>query len=349
LRRITKAPNTIFLNLTDRCQLSCVYCSREIGENSALDMDSGILFGLLDEMLRIRVFRVILTGGEPLIHPEFHRVIDRLSGKMAISILSNGMALDREMAKFLRLRKINSVGISLDAPDRAKAEKSRGENSYQQAVSAIEYLLEAGVGVHLNAVLTRINLKVVPEMINFCAGLGVNNLGFAGLKKAGAARKAFDSLELDSEQKKDFYQSWESWRQLAGEKGVHISWTERKWGELFFSSEEKSDQPAQCLLPCSAGIDQCAIKTDGTILPCNYMDFSCGNVFEASLETVWRNSPQLKELRSLTGLPVTQIPECCACDKVSMCNGGCRASAFSHLGNILSPDPNCWFIGEKLN
>jgi radical SAM protein with 4Fe4S-binding SPASM domain len=348
LRRITKAPNTVFLNLTDRCQLNCVYCSRDTGGNSMEDMDSGKLFDLLEEFLRIHVFKVILTGGEPSIHPEFHRVIDRLSGKMAISILSNGMAFDRETAKFLRLRKINSVSISLDAPDRETAEQSRGGNSYQQALSAIECLLTEGVTVHLNAVLTQINLKVVPEMINFCAGLGVSNLSFTGLKKAGAARQAFNSLELDLEQKKDFYQSWESWRQLAGEKGVHISWTERKWGELFYS-REKSDQPARYLLPCSAGIDQCAIKTNGTLLPCNYMDFDCGNVFAAGLETVWRNSPQLKELRSLTELPVTQIPECGKCDKVSMCNGGCRASAFSHLGKIFSPDPNCWFIGEKLN
>jgi radical SAM protein with 4Fe4S-binding SPASM domain len=348
LRRATKVPNTVFINLTSKCQLNCIYCSRESINKQNVHMDSMKLFQLLEELLKKKVFKVILTGGEPLLHPDFYNTINVLSGKVAISVLSNGMEICRDTAKFLWLKKVNSVCISLDAPNKMLAEKTRGINSFDSALNAVEHLLREKVPVYLNAVLTKINADIVEDYIKFCSAIGVNHLSFTGVKNIGAASKTFNELELDLDQKKDFYHSLKSARVLGKEKGINVSWNEETWGDIVFSTAKGSDGPVNDLLPCSAGIEQCAITVDGKLLPCNYFhDYICGDVFKNGLEDVWRNSYKLLNLRNISNIPVTEIPMCSTCNKVYVCSGGCRASAFSSFGNTVSPDPICWYFSER--
>lgn len=96
------------------------------------------------------------------------------------------------------------------------------------------------------------------------------------------------------------------------------------------------------LLPCSAGIDQCAIQADGSLTPCNYWSgYRCGNVRAEKFTDVWRNSPQLKLVRALRSIPVTEIEQCGGCKYSIFCQGGCRAIAYASTGRLTGFDPSC--------
>ncbi|MDH7592897.1 MAG: SPASM domain-containing protein [Methanomicrobiales archaeon] len=91
---------------------------------------------------------------------------------------------------------------------------------------------------------------------------------------------------------------------------------------------------------CSAGHGFVYIKPDGEVLPCPFLDISCGNVRERPFSELWRASPILETLRAReTALK----GKCGACPYRVVC-GGCRARARAITGDFMQEDPSC-FMG----
>lgn len=97
--------------------------------------------------------------------------------------------------------------------------------------------------------------------------------------------------------------------------------------------------------PCTAGISQLHIGSDGTVFPCEAFKHSlnkneAGNVKDKSLIETWNSSPVFQTLRSLE---VSQLNGVCqSCSQRDECEGGCPAQRMPRFGDIHScPDPLC--------
>jgi radical SAM protein with 4Fe4S-binding SPASM domain len=84
--------------------------------------------------------------------------------------------------------------------------------------------------------------------------------------------------------------------------------------------------------PCSAGHTACYVSPRGELYPCVQFPISCGNVREQSFIDIWRNSPQLLEVRSIRGKDLTT---CSSCHHL----GGCtRCPGLAYMeGNMRGP------------
>lgn len=112
-------PESLYIELSSRCNFSCKGCFREGFQESFGDMDDATLESILSSLARQqpekheqpenreppenRVKRVFIGGiGEPLLHPRFKWFFQQLSGLVpAIELQSNGSLLDDEMIAFL--------------------------------------------------------------------------------------------------------------------------------------------------------------------------------------------------------------------------------------------------------
>jgi radical SAM protein with 4Fe4S-binding SPASM domain len=85
-------------------------------------------------------------------------------------------------------------------------------------------------------------------------------------------------------------------------------------------------------LPCSAGHTACYISPYGDVYPCVQFPLPTGNVRKQKFLDIWRYSPQLQEVRSITA---RDLPVCSTCSHVGTCTR-CPGLAYMQ-GNMRGP------------
>jgi len=154
--------------ITDRCNLRCLHCY--IGEGAHQDLSFGKMKRVLEEFEEIQGLRLLLSGGEPLLHPRFWDLnnILREYGFRSV-LLSNGTLITRDVSKKLR---VHEVQISLDGMKEGH-ESIRGKGAFEKAVSAIDFLQEAGIRISIATMIHRGNLKEFDALAELIQSKGI--------------------------------------------------------------------------------------------------------------------------------------------------------------------------------
>ena len=100
---------------------------------------------------------VRLTGGEPLVRAELHKLISALhsiDGLRKLSLTTNGILLAEQLPA-LRAAGLQSVNISLDALDEAAFQRVTRRTGLEKVLAGIFACREAGMVVKVNAIAMR--------------------------------------------------------------------------------------------------------------------------------------------------------------------------------------------------
>lgn len=117
--------------------------------------------------------RIILSGGEPLLHPNFINVCDtirKLNGRITLS--TNGVLIPKYIHIF---HKNDAIQVSVDGNEKIH-DYIRGEGSYQKAVKALNLLDENGINHGIGFTLNKLNMKCVDYIIDLCIETGSKTL-----------------------------------------------------------------------------------------------------------------------------------------------------------------------------
>src|SRR5688572_32217081 len=114
------------ISVTDRCNFRCVYCMpREVFDagHEFLPQSAILSFEEIARLARIfvdlGVRKIRLTGGEPLVRKQLHRLVGMLAAlPVEITLTTNGSLLARQ-AKALKQAGLHRVTVSLDSLDEA--------------------------------------------------------------------------------------------------------------------------------------------------------------------------------------------------------------------------------------
>jgi len=151
----------LFLQLSSKsCNLKCKNCyiERNLYKNEDDFMDINKIKQCLMHAKNEKLNSIYLTGGEPLIHPDFNNIL-RMCLKIAnTTILTNGVMINDKKVRFLK--KIDDESqfetiyrISLDSTDEIENDTLRGRGSFRKAVCAVLSLLK----YEFNPIVTVIN------------------------------------------------------------------------------------------------------------------------------------------------------------------------------------------------
>lgn len=183
-------PRLVTLELTNCCNAACSFCLRA-------SKRGGIRHGHMNEqVLTASVAPVApwlellcLNGwGEPLVHPQFMRMVDkctRIAPDAALSFHTNGVLLDRaKIAEPLLEYKLASISISLDAVDQASyARLHGGRGRFDDVLRNIRGLTSA-IAARQHSARVTVSYTIVPdnlwdlvEFVRLAAGLGVSAVG----------------------------------------------------------------------------------------------------------------------------------------------------------------------------
>jgi radical SAM protein with 4Fe4S-binding SPASM domain len=185
------APPHVSVELTSGCNLQCVYCYRDSGPRAAMFLPGEQLIGILKELIQDGLQSVELTGGEPLLHPQFKAILDFCVQRLKrVALLTNGTLIDKDIARQLGLHKeIILVQVDLDGSTPNLHDALRGTpGAFERTKHAIELLAEHGVNVRVAMNVTKDNLNDIENTLLLAKRLGATWFSFSPVLNFGRGR-----------------------------------------------------------------------------------------------------------------------------------------------------------------
>ncbi len=162
------ASSTALFRFGEQCNYRCPMCSNT-GDKSLFFHDVEELLRRADYLHGLGFRRVVATGGEATIHPGFWEVIERLAALgMVWDINTHGRSFAQpgftERAVDNGLQRAIVSLHSFDPPTSAAIFGVK-ESDHHGTVAGVQNLVETGVGVMLNCVVSRLNLEQLSEYL----------------------------------------------------------------------------------------------------------------------------------------------------------------------------------------
>lgn len=158
------------LQITDRCNLRCSHCY--IGDSGNNELGPEKIRNVLAEFEEMQGLRLLLTGGEPLLHSRFEEINEMLTGFMFRKVLfTNGVLLRRGLLDRLH---VDEVQISIDGLETAH-DLVRGAGSFRAAMAAMKLCRKTGMDVSVSTMIHAANLNDFDEMEKLFTGIGVRD------------------------------------------------------------------------------------------------------------------------------------------------------------------------------
>jgi MoaA/NifB/PqqE/SkfB family radical SAM enzyme len=179
-----RALDTIWIQVTGTlCNIACRHCFVNAGPKStSLPMMTRIeVETALEEAAELGARDAYFTGGEPFLHPEIRSLVDFALERMPLTILTNALLIDEDLAgwiagRFSRSRYSFDIRVSLDGATAARNDRVRGGGVYDGVVEALRRLARAGVSPVVTVVEHEEAMKAPgarSEFTEFLRGLGI--------------------------------------------------------------------------------------------------------------------------------------------------------------------------------
>ena len=320
--------------LTPRCNLDCRMCYIHRRENDAAalrqEATASEWLALAEECCRAGTLLLLLTGGEPLLRPDFREIYTgcKRMGLM-VSINSNATLLDGKMVELLAADPPSRVNITLYGASAQTYGALCGDaGAYERAVRAILALQSAGVLVKLNCSVTPYNRQDAEKIYAFAhehqLPVQAASYMFPPVRACEHGCYAPDRLtpEQAAAEKIRYDRSRFTPEQLR-----------ERWGALL-KGEAVADPDGECQeLPterirCRAGSSTFWVTWDRQLRPCGMMTEPGVPLSAGSFGEGWRTLRSLRE-----GIMVPA--RCSACAMANACDQ-CAAVCFAESGSYTA-------------
>ena len=183
LDRLGRPLRDLRISVTDRCNFRCRYCMprERFGENHTfLPRRAYLSFEEIEKVVTacrpLGLEKVRITGGEPLLRPDLHDLISRISSTGVEVALTTNASLLSGQAPRLADAGLDRVTVSLDALDpKIHSQMTDSSIPVEVVLGGIDAALEAGLSpVKVNCVVQRgVNETEVAPMVRRFKGTGV--------------------------------------------------------------------------------------------------------------------------------------------------------------------------------
>ncbi|MBU2552794.1 MAG: radical SAM protein, partial [Proteobacteria bacterium] len=103
------------IELTLRCNLSCLHCGSAAGAARRAELDLACFVELFRDLHLLGCERVVLLGGEPLLHPDWQAIARMARGfDLDVALITNGLQVTAATARLLTEIGVTHLGVSID-------------------------------------------------------------------------------------------------------------------------------------------------------------------------------------------------------------------------------------------
>lgn len=180
-----------WIRLTKCCNNHCIFClDSENQDGSVVPMEE--IERNLKEGREKNIERVILSGGEPTLHPNFLEIVKKAKelGYTHIQVITNGRLFAyRDFLEKAIKAGVNEITFSIHGHTKNLHEKqTQVKGSFEQTLLGLNNALKIpGLIVNVDVVINKINFKYLPEILSFFIKLGVSEFDLLQVVPFGRA------------------------------------------------------------------------------------------------------------------------------------------------------------------
>lgn len=335
---------TIFMLLTDACNLQCGYCfingnmpkERERPRVMSLDTAQETINMYFANLCPNKFHKtIVFYGGEPLlmfpllkeivsyIHTRYSSEFVEL--KIGLILITNGTKITDDIADYLAQHPEITVCISLDGNERTNDQKRvyiDGTGTFRDISAGIERLHRKGrKDINISATIDEHNVDKLGELLTLHRQYQFQTVNFNLLLDTAERTVDASYTQHATERMVEYFEK-------AREIGLYEDRMMRKVRALSKGVLHPFD--------CRATGAQLAISPDGSLGIC-HEGVGCKSFFfgKVSRDFVFANEPLVQEWGRRSPL---LMPQCFSCPSLGLCGGGCAYSAYLRHGTIWGVD-----------
>lgn len=276
-------PAILYFEITRSCNCRCRMCNRYQNKHDNLSLEE--IKKILSQAKNLGVRFLSLTGGEPLLRPDFFEIVEYASSMgFELDLATNGTLINetnvKKIAKFFPI-----LSISLEGLESTHDYLRGAPGSFKRVLRAIDLLNNEGVKVSVNTTLSAANYTEIEEIIRLCKRKKVvinftplHNVPSNYYKVKGDVAAAMP-FNFDDE-----------WRKILGKHSEMNTFFYACFAKFFRRPAELRNQ-----FLCFAGIANLFISAEGDVYPCAFNPVNLGNLREKSLIQIWRDAKQVQK------------------------------------------------------
>ena len=278
--RNTAAPVMVSLDVTSNCNLRCVHCFNDSGNEAPIaDLSPDKKLEIARQVADLHPHNVCLCGGETLCCPNLLEICDVLAPNVGkLSMVSNGFIMTEAVARKLKEHGLSLVQISIDGAFAWQHDSFRGvKGSFEKATQAVRNLIAAGITtVDTSLVPNKLNHRSMEAYVRLCIELGVHEIRMMPFLPSGRGRSIGRNMMLSSEEYFAFCRDIQRLsKEYAGR--IHL-----QWGDPI---DHMRRMPANAELGLHSYSME--IKTDGSLSISSYLPVMAGNVTKHTPREYW--------------------------------------------------------------
>ena len=306
----------LFFELTNRCNLSCRHCGSSCtskGQSLTID-DVEATLDTIHATIQGDKPMICLTGGEPLMHPDFYEIAGLVKSKgFSWGMTTNATLIDEEAASQLRRAGMSTVSVSLDGMERSHDALRQQKGAFRKALRGLQALQQAGFRPQVTTVLHQGNYDELEPLYELLCEMGIRSWRPINVEPIGRACESGNLLLTP----KQFAGLISYIREKRFDRSCNMKVT---FGCSHFLGVENERMVRDHYFLCGAGILTASVRSNGDICACldvvNKPELVQGNIRTDNFMDVWLNG-----FRAFRRDRTADCSKCIDCPERFVCGG----------------------------
>ncbi|WP_242655221.1 radical SAM/SPASM domain-containing protein [Clostridium cellulovorans] len=325
-----ESPEELVLSLSYVCNHKCIYCCNSSGSRIEDELSFNDWIKVIDEAADLGVETILFSGGEPLMYPDFIKLVKRTKDNGIYPIVStNGTLISEETAKQLSEAGIDFVHLSMSAANEELYDSIIGyKGNLPKVKAAIKALKDNNIYIRLKVVLMPVNIKHIEELLDFCIENKVDCVHLAPFILTHISRNGKELMPSVND--------LNNLKKVINSKRNKIKILEPSVEGMCWSGPTD-------IVKCGGIKSKLTIISNGNITLCETLgktpNFILGNVKTTKIKDIWNSDLPDNILK--VNMKLVEEP-CKSCEYLEGCKTGCFMCSLIYSDNSYSVDPRCW-------
>lgn len=299
-------PRHLMIELTDICNLKCKHCYRNASAKGRY-ISKKDFFNTIDIFVSKGLDAIELTGGEPLLHPDFSEIVCYAASRLDIvAVLTNGTHINEAIIEKLKPYKDKILfSVSIDSSTSEFHDDFRGsEGSWAKANKAVSLLAHNGFLTRVAMSIAPGNMEDIENVLLLSKNLGAKSFSYSMIMPFGRGSE----ITWNGVTKDEFLRYITLERKVKKRYREMIPTVSERSMKCFYSGESN----------CGGGWRSAVISPSGDLRPCvNVAEgfLNIGNIFEEGTEVFKK-----PVLTALSEMNVPRSETCANCSLAQFCN-----------------------------
>jgi heme d1 biosynthesis radical SAM protein NirJ len=358
---VRRPPGPVVIwNLIRRCNLACRHCySISADHDFPGELSTAEIFAVMDDLRAFGVPVLILSGGEPLLHPDIFPISARAKQMgFYVGLSSNGTLVDDGNIDRIVAQRYDYVGISIDGLRDTHDRFRRRAGAFDASLRALRLCREHGIKAGMRFTLTRDNAAELPALLALMRAEGIMKFYLSHLNYAGRGnrnrgddatyRLTRAAMDLLFEQCLADCEAGVEREYVTGNNDADAVYLLQWLARRFPGRVDDLRMRLARWGGNSSGVNVANIDNLGNVHPDTFWwHYSLGNVRERPFSQIWMDISD-PIMAGLKRSPRVIGGRCGGCGYFDVCGGNTRVRALQTTGDPWAEDPGCYLTDAEI-